>query len=291
MKNTKSIIISIAIHLAIFSLSFTIFIGQKQKSDQPLSYTYTIQTHVARKTQLRDNLHMTPRVFEPQIHDPQNPPVDITQQQDDFEQPLTEREVRPLKSYEKFGTERLTPKKPKTTPQKNTATASENLASVNPHPPRKNTAKMQKKPTPPPKQNKTTTKSSPQKTSTPSQKNPTKTAQATQTGKSEKSQKSASISRNTAQNNAKIHRPRLRKKFKINYPQVAKRLRLSGSLMLKIQILKNGRVGEIEVLKGSGMRILDKAAIESVKTWLFYPATKNDRPVNSRIKVPITFKL
>lgn len=291
MKNTKSIIISIAIHLAIFSLSFTIFIGQKQKNDQPLSYTYTIQTHVARKTQLRDNLRMAPRVFEPQIHDPQNPPVDITQQQDDFEQPLTEREVRPIKSYEKFGTERLIPKKTKTTPPKNIATASENLAAVKPQTPRANTTKMPNKPTKPPKQNKTPTKSSPQKTLTSSQRNTTKTAQSTQTGKSEKSQNSASISRNTAQNNAKIRRPRLRKKFKINYPQAAKRLRLSGSLMLKIQILKNGRVGEIEVLKGSGMRILDKAAIESVKTWLFYPATKNGTPVNSRIKVPITFKL
>ena len=283
MRSSKSIIVSIAIHLAIFSLSFTIFVGQKQKNDQPLSYTYTIQTHVARTTQLRNNLRMTPRVFEPQIQDPQNPPVDITQQKDDFDQPLTKREVRPIKSYEKFGTERLTPKKPKTTSRKNTAKTNNRLTSKKSQTtPRNHTAKASK----PAK-----TKNNSKATAKSSQKNTKKTAQSAQTGKNEKSQKSASISRNTAQSNAKIERPRLRKKFAINYPQAAKRLRLSGSLMLKIQILKNGRVGEIEVLRGSGMHILDKAAIESVKTWLFYPATKNDVPVNSRIKVPITFKL
>ncbi|BBM87967.1 energy transducer TonB [Candidatus Uabimicrobium amorphum] len=284
MKAHKSILISLAIHLAIFGVSFTIFVGQKQKSKTPISYN--IQIHVARTTHLRDNLHMTPTVFEPKINDPRSSHVDITQQKDDFAQPIVEREQRPVKNYERFGTLRLTPKKPKTKPQKNIA---------------KSTVK-------PPKQ----------KTATNNKKSSAVVTSKNSGGKSQSAggQPTAGGSRShnphgdntagkragarggsaagggsTAGVPAKIERPKLRKKYKIDYPQAAKRLRLSGSLMLKIKILKDGRVDQVEIVKGSGMRMLDKAAMKSVKTWLFYPATKNGNPVNSWIKVPITFRL
>lgn len=50
-----------------------------------------------------------------------------------------------------------------------------------------------------------------------------------------------------------------------NYPDEAKRRNLEGHVRLLVAILPSGRVKEVEVLKSSGHRVLDQAALQSVR--------------------------
>jgi protein TonB len=49
------------------------------------------------------------------------------------------------------------------------------------------------------------------------------------------------------------------------YPKEAARMGLSGDLYMKFTIKKNGRLGEVELLRTSGFKELDEAAIKAVK--------------------------
>jgi len=45
------------------------------------------------------------------------------------------------------------------------------------------------------------------------------------------------------------------------------------------------------VFKSSGFPILDRAALDSVKTWSFVPGRRVDKIVEMWVKVPIRFEL
>lgn len=51
----------------------------------------------------------------------------------------------------------------------------------------------------------------------------------------------------------------------LNYPEEAKRRRLTGSLVLDVAIKSDGSVAKIEVLRSSGQKLLDDAAIRIVE--------------------------
>jgi protein TonB len=75
------------------------------------------------------------------------------------------------------------------------------------------------------------------------------------------------------------------------YPHVAVRRGYEGTVLLKVRVLDSGRVDRVEIEESSGYRILDKAALEAVKTWRFTPARRGGTKVVSWALVPITFKL
>ncbi len=67
----------------------------------------------------------------------------------------------------------------------------------------------------------------------------------------------------------------------------------TGELILEVEILDDGKTGEIKVLKSlmAGPGGLDEIAIEVVQQeWEFKPAEKNGKPVTSRLEIPIEFK-
>lgn len=49
------------------------------------------------------------------------------------------------------------------------------------------------------------------------------------------------------------------------YPDEASRLGLSGDLFIRFSIKSNGEIGEIELLRTSGYRVLDEAAVKALK--------------------------
>jgi protein TonB len=75
------------------------------------------------------------------------------------------------------------------------------------------------------------------------------------------------------------------------YPRVAVRRGYEGTVLLKVRVLDSGRVDEVAIEESSGYRILDKAALEAVKTWRFTPARRGNKAVMSWALVPITFNL
>ncbi|MFH0888869.1 MAG: energy transducer TonB [Planctomycetota bacterium] len=75
------------------------------------------------------------------------------------------------------------------------------------------------------------------------------------------------------------------------YPELARRLGQEGLVVLLVEVDGNGRVSDITLKQSSGYKLLDDAALLCVKSWLFNPATKNGKPVVSKIEIPIRYKL
>jgi len=77
------------------------------------------------------------------------------------------------------------------------------------------------------------------------------------------------------------------------YPQSAKQAGMEGTVLLKIEILENGRSGNIQVSRSSGHALLDEAAIATVGNWRFVPAKdrNNGQSVSCYTTIPISFRL
>ncbi|MBI2803184.1 MAG: TonB family protein [Gammaproteobacteria bacterium] len=82
-----------------------------------------------------------------------------------------------------------------------------------------------------------------------------------------------------------------RRNPKPDYPAVAKRRDWEGKVILAIEVLTDGTPGKISVAEPSGHEILDKAALETVKRWLFEPARRGDTAVVSTLRYSIVFKI
>jgi len=88
-----------------------------------------------------------------------------------------------------------------------------------------------------------------------------------------------------------IARPLYKQNTSPEYPPRARRMGYEGLVMLKVLVDENGRVEDLAVFKSSGYAALDRAAISSVKTWLFEPGTEDGKKKKMWVKVPIRFQL
>lgn len=75
------------------------------------------------------------------------------------------------------------------------------------------------------------------------------------------------------------------------YPRTARALGLEGTVELNVLVDAGGRVRDLKLFKSSGHKMLDRAAMESVKNWLFEPGKKGSHPVDMWVVVPMVFKL
>jgi len=78
---------------------------------------------------------------------------------------------------------------------------------------------------------------------------------------------------------------------KPKYPKLAIRRGYEGTVILLVEVLPDGSVREVKILKSSGRRVLDQSALKTVRKWRFKPGTKGGRPVTMRVKVPVVFRL
>lgn len=77
----------------------------------------------------------------------------------------------------------------------------------------------------------------------------------------------------------------------INYPQVAADNGVQGKVYLKFVVEKNGKVGEVIVLR-SPDKSLEKEAVRVIKTLpKFSPGMQRGKPVRVWYQVPVTFRL
>jgi protein TonB len=73
------------------------------------------------------------------------------------------------------------------------------------------------------------------------------------------------------------------------YPEVAKQARIEGVVILEAVISPEGRVTDVKVLRGSPL--LDDAAVNAVKSWVYTPTLLNGVPVPVVMTVTVSFKL
>lgn len=75
------------------------------------------------------------------------------------------------------------------------------------------------------------------------------------------------------------------------YPLAARRRRQEGVVLLAVDVTAKGRAARVAVQKSSGFKLLDEAAARAVEDWEFEPAREGAAAVDSRIEVPVRFRL
>lgn len=75
------------------------------------------------------------------------------------------------------------------------------------------------------------------------------------------------------------------------YPPRARREGWEGRVVLRVQVLPNGRAGQIAVQTSAGRQQLDDAAQAAVRGWTFVPAKRGGVPISGWVNVPIEFRL
>jgi protein TonB len=76
-----------------------------------------------------------------------------------------------------------------------------------------------------------------------------------------------------------------------DYPPMAVRQGWQGTVLLRVRVLQTGAVDSIEVVRSSGKKVLDDAAVHTVERWVFAPSTRGSTAVDGFATVPIEFKL
>jgi len=75
------------------------------------------------------------------------------------------------------------------------------------------------------------------------------------------------------------------------YPRTARNRGQEGVVLLSVEVLDNGRTGQILVKKSSGYALLDRAALDAVRFWRFEPAKRSQIPLTMLVDIPIRFSL
>lgn len=83
--------------------------------------------------------------------------------------------------------------------------------------------------------------------------------------------------------------PTVVKRIEPIYPLRARRRGWSGEVSLLVAVSPEGRVEDVQVVETSGYSILDAAASEAVKGWVFSPAKQGEQPVEGEVPVVIKF--
>jgi len=76
-----------------------------------------------------------------------------------------------------------------------------------------------------------------------------------------------------------------------NYPLVARKRGYQGRVVLRVYVTTAGKCGEVKLVKTSGHKALDNAALAAVREWRFMPAHQGGEIKASWINIPINFKL
>ncbi|UNK49716.1 energy transducer TonB [Lysobacter sp. S4-A87] len=74
------------------------------------------------------------------------------------------------------------------------------------------------------------------------------------------------------------------------YPEELACDNIGGQVLLSLSVGADGKVTAAEVLRGSGIAPLDKAAQEGVRSWTFKAATRGGVAHSSKVQVPVTFR-
>jgi TonB family protein len=74
------------------------------------------------------------------------------------------------------------------------------------------------------------------------------------------------------------------------YPKKESKARHRGTVLLELVVDRDGLPRNVEVSRPLSPDF-DEAAINAVKTWRFTPATQDSKPIATRIKVEVSFRL
>ena len=76
-----------------------------------------------------------------------------------------------------------------------------------------------------------------------------------------------------------------------SYPDIAKENGFQGKVFLTFIVDDNGKVGNVEILKGIHKSLDDSATKAVLKLPKFTPASQRGKPVKLKYTIPVNFKL
>ncbi len=88
-----------------------------------------------------------------------------------------------------------------------------------------------------------------------------------------------------------ITNPGFQRRTELIYPHGARSRNLEGQVIIRANVTPTGAVSSAVVFRSSGHRILDEAAVSSVRQWVFTPAQRNGKHITSIVQLPVTFRL
>ena len=84
--------------------------------------------------------------------------------------------------------------------------------------------------------------------------------------------------------------PEIVRKVSPVYPEIARKAGIQGPVRVTIWVDREGKPREVRVAE-SDAEVLNQAAMEAAKQYLFTPAIMNDRPVSVWVSLPFVFRL
>ncbi len=75
------------------------------------------------------------------------------------------------------------------------------------------------------------------------------------------------------------------------YPEESRDNHEEGVVILLVEVSETGTAIRVSLHKSSGFKRLDDSALRSVKGWKFKPATQDGTPIQSRVEVPVRFRM
>jgi len=75
-----------------------------------------------------------------------------------------------------------------------------------------------------------------------------------------------------------------------SFSDQARKAKVQGTILLVVTVTASGDVADVKVVKGLGSG-LDENAVATVRTWKFKPGTEDGIPVQSEVKVEVSFHL
>lgn len=86
-----------------------------------------------------------------------------------------------------------------------------------------------------------------------------------------------------------IKQPKLIKKVEPVYPEIARQARVEGVVIIEATTDAYGRVAKVKALRS--VPLLDQAAIDAVKQWVYEPMVVDGEPEGVVFTVTVSFKL
>jgi len=88
-----------------------------------------------------------------------------------------------------------------------------------------------------------------------------------------------------------VSAPRILSKVEPDYPEDARQDGIAGTVGVKIEVLENGRTGEVRIVRSSGRSSLDEAALQAVRRWRFVPAEEDGQAIRCFTTLAVVFDL
>jgi protein TonB len=85
--------------------------------------------------------------------------------------------------------------------------------------------------------------------------------------------------------------PAVLKRVEPRYPEMARRAGTEGEVELEALVNEAGRVVEVRVTDSTGSTILERAAEDAIRRWVFAPAKQGDKTVASWVRVRFVFDM